>query len=134
VHPQGDTGLQVRAIWAAHQAAKHGPQLFGTDVALDLDDEVVDVETVNLLFAGTDTFVIRRSVLPDETAAWAGDIVDMVDDAQELHGLSSPDLASAQPSGLCHEYCPFLHRCRRGQEHVAATAGPDALDARIGRR
>jgi len=98
---------------------------------LELDAGVVEVETVNLLYAGDARFRIRRPlaavVLGEQRrrlSALAGEMA-----AADLQPAATD--VPARPGELCRTWCPVLHRCPAGQAHVRKYAGEETLAQRL---
>ncbi|GIV04349.1 MAG: hypothetical protein KatS3mg015_3179 [Fimbriimonadales bacterium] len=131
VDPRFDNGILVRAIWAAGEIADPRCPWFLRDRAVRVDATVIELETVNLLHGATHDFIIRTEIAVDELQVHRTRLAKLMEEMADIEAEHNVEYVPASPSALCRDYCPFLHRCRAGQEFVAGMYGNDYLQRRL---
>ena len=131
VYPRFDTGIIVRAWWAMSEVISPKCDWFVKDRALVLDETSIDVETVNLQFGDDPEFNVSAAVTLKALVAERDRIVDALEEMREIDAAHTVDRAVPTPSGLCRNYCPHLHRCFAGQQHVQKRFGMAVLQERL---
>ena len=96
-----------------------------------MDETSIDVETVNLQFGDALEFTVSAVVPLKALAAERDRIVDTLEEMRAIDAADTADRAVPTPSGLCRNYCPHLHRCFAGQQHVQKRFGVAALQKRL---
>ena len=96
-----------------------------------MDETSIDVETVNLQFGDTSEFTVSAVVPLRALAAERDRIVDTLEEMREIDSATTADRAIPTPGGLCRNYCPHLHRCFAGQQHVQKRFGAATLQSRL---
>lgn len=131
VDPLFDNGSLVRALWAWGELTEGRPEslLRCRDVALD--DQVVELETVNLMHAETHEFVLRRNLGSKGVERERGRLERIMRSMASVDEETEPARVAASPGALCREHCPFLHRCDAGQEFVEERYGKETLATRL---
>jgi hypothetical protein len=132
VDPLFDTGVLVRACWALQEAEGPAAPWFiagRTDIAINASG--VTLAVANLLHHESEDFRVERYLsaarIKQEGARLAATIREMA----TIVASDEPATAVASPGPLCHGYCPWLHRCGDGQDHVRKYHGRDALKERL---
>ncbi len=131
VYPRFDTGVIVRSWWAMSEVMSPRCDWFVKDRDLALDGTSIDVETVNLQFGDAPEFTVSAAVPLKALAAERDRIVDTLEEMRAIDASDTADRAVPTPSGLCRNYCPHLHRCFAGQQHVRKRFGVAALQKRL---
>ena len=131
VYPRFDTGVIVRAWWAMSEVMSPRCDWFVKGRNLALDETSIDVETVNLQFGDALEFTVSAVVPLKALAAERDRIVDTLEEMRAIDAADTADRAVPTPSGLCRNYCPHLHRCFAGQQHVQKRFGVAALQKRL---
>lgn len=131
VYPRFDTGVIVRSWWAMSEVMSPKCDWFVKDRALTLDQTSIDVETVNLQFGADPEFTVSAPVTLKALMAERDRIVDTFEEMSLIEAADTADRAVPTPSGLCRNYCPYLHRCFAGQQHVQKRFGAAVLQERL---
>lgn len=132
VDPNADDGILVRGLWALLEIRQPRCRWFLAGRGLSVDPDYVDLETVNVMHADGDQFLMASTWEASDLLAQSGRFVDIMNRMDEVLSVSDVRDVPASPGGLCQNYCPFLNRCEAGMRHVRKYAGPEALQVRIG--
>ena len=131
VYPRFDTGVIVRAWWAMSEILSPRCDWFVKGRHLALDESSIDVEIVNLQFGDAPEFTVS-AVLPLKALTAERDrIVETFEEMRVIESADTADHAVPTPGGLCHNYCPHLHRCFAGQQYVQKRFGMAAVQRRL---
>jgi hypothetical protein len=131
VHPAFDNGILVRAFWALSEIQAPRCEWFLAGRDLKVDPEAIDVETVNLMQAGTADFLIRDTLTAEILIRHRDRLVAVAEEMALIDAEVEDTAVPASPSGLCHDWCPFLHRCDVGQAYIRKYQGDGTLEARL---
>ena len=131
VYPRFDTGMIVRSWWALSEVLSPKCDWFVKGRALALDQISIDVETVNLQFGNESEFTVSTTLTPKALMAERDRIVETIEEMNTIEAVDAADQTVPTPSGLCRNYCPHLHRCFAGQQHVQKRFGLAALQERL---
>lgn len=132
VDPNTDDGILVRGLWALLEIRQPRCRWFLADRDLAVDPDYVDLETVNIMHADGDEFLMNSTLAATNLFAERDRFVGIMNRMDEVLKLADARNVPASPSGLCQNYCAFLNRCEAGMRHIRKYAGPEALQARIG--
>ncbi len=131
IYPRFDTGVIVRAWWAMSEVMSPTCEWFVKDKAIEMDKTSIDVETVNLQFGDAPEFVVSAVMTLKALTAERDRIVGTLEEMRAIDSADTVDSTVPTPSGLCRNYCPHLHRCFAGQQHVQKRFGAVALQRRL---
>jgi hypothetical protein len=131
VDPAYDTGILVRAVWAAVELAQPRCRWFLAGRAIQVDASAVELETVNLMHADGTDFLVHASLTVEQLLLERDRLVTLMGEMavtlrEDVRGVP------ASPGPLCAYYCPHLQRCQAGMAHVRKYRGVDVLEARLG--
>jgi hypothetical protein len=130
VDPAFDNGILVRALWAMSELQNPRCRWFVADREMEIDRDVIELETVNLLFSTTEDFIVRRQVSAAQLAEERGRMIELALVMADTEICEESQVA-ASPGFLCKDWCPYLHRCTAGQAHVRKYQGEEALSERL---
>lgn len=134
IDPVFDTGILVRALWALAEIRNPRCPWFLAGRDLQVDPNVIDLETVNLLHAGSAEFRVQASLTEADLLAHRNRLMtEMVNMAAVVAARDADDV-SASPGSFCLSWCPFLPKCGAGLAHVRKYQGDDVVSGRLGDR
>lgn len=131
VDPAFEVGIQIRAIWAALELRDSRCAWFEAARTDAVDLDVIELETVNLMFGDGDEFLIAATKRVEELFEERDRLVEVLREIRATEAETDPLAVLANPGGLCLNWCPHLNRCEAGQLHVRKYSGDDVLEARL---
>lgn len=132
VDPAYDDGILVRAFWALTELQNPRCRWFVAGRAIVVDAGGVELETVNLMHADGQAFLVAANLTARQLLAHRDRIVDTMARMEKVLAAPSADAVVASPSVFCLNWCPFLNRCAAGMAHVRKYHGAEELQARLG--
>jgi hypothetical protein len=131
VHPRFDSGILLRGIWVALELSNPRCHWFLDGRELPLDTATVDLETVNLMHAKGDEFLVQATLSVEQLLEERDHFVATMQEMGMALEAAGAQEVIASPGGLCAQWCPFLRYCAPGQAHVRKYVGEDALRERL---
>ncbi len=131
VDPAWDVAMSARALWTLREASAPRCRWFLANRNIEVDQTFVVLESVNLLHAESDAFVVRRSVDTHELTTAREWIVDAMRSMVDTETQPNTRLVPACPSPFCVHYCESLLRCREGRAYVTKYHGSSVLESRL---
>jgi hypothetical protein len=98
---------------------------------LEVEADAIDVEVVNILHCGTPDFLVCDSLGVEALLLHRARLVKLAQEMALTQAVEDAGQVPASPSGLCRDWCPFLHRCSVGQAHVRKYQGEGAVEVRL---
>ncbi|PZC40578.1 MAG: hypothetical protein DK305_000693 [Chloroflexi bacterium] len=130
--PRTDPGLLMRGIWSLIELNNPLANWFVINRDLDINDSYVILEAVNLGAKKSSDFSIRSILYYKDLPAIVGSFSNVINKIEFVKQSVDQEIdAPASPGGLCKDYCPYLHRCNFGKQHVALRFGIESLENRI---
>ena len=132
VDPAKDLGLLMRGVWALIELNSPSASWFIKDRPVSIAPNYVVLEVINLAAENTNNFISRVILKVDNLSKVRNSFLEVMERIQVVKQSSQRlGIAQSSPGGLCRDYCPYLHRCDLGKQHVALKFGIDTLEKRI---
>lgn len=131
VDPEYDDGILIRAIWVMLELENPRCRWFLGRRVVAVDTSGVDVETVNIMHAGGEEFLLKASLSERQLLIHRDRIVGTMVAMRQVQQAGSAEEVRASPNGRCQNWCPFLNRCQEGMAHVRKYCGEEVLEARL---
>lgn len=132
VSPEFDLGILVRALWVLVELKNPRCPWFLAGRGIEIDQNTIDLETINVMFADRDDeFRMRASLSEPDLQEAQARILRTLDRAEGVLTARSPDDVDASPGNFCLRWCPYLNRCDPGMEHVRRYEGQEVLLTRL---
>tara|TARA_Y100001970_G_scaffold182591_1_gene222116 strand:+ start:4774 stop:5958 length:1185 start_codon:yes stop_codon:yes gene_type:complete len=127
-----DLGLLMRGVWALIELNEPSASWFIKDRSISISSNYVVLEVVNLAAENNNDFISRVILKNNHLSKVRHSFLQVMERIQVVKQSSKQlGVAQSSPGGLCKDYCPYLHRCDLGKQHVALKFGIDKLEKRI---
>lgn len=131
VDPAFDSGIIIRALWVLAEIRRPRCAWFLKGRTIPVDSTAIEVETVNLLHAGSPEFVLSAVLTGEELLQCRDQFAQIIDAMAVSLRIEEAEAVSASPGPFCLFWCPYLAKCPSGMAYVRKYKGDEVLDARL---